>query len=45
MVGDPAQGRVRGDDAVVFFNFRPDRCRQLFRALLEPGFDEFDRGR
>jgi 2,3-bisphosphoglycerate-independent phosphoglycerate mutase len=35
---------VRGEDAVVFFNFRPDRCRQLFRALLEPGFDEFDRG-
>ena len=44
VVGDPAQGRVRGDDAVVFFNFRPDRCRQLFRTLLEPGFDEFDRG-
>ncbi|HVI36061.1 MAG TPA: 2,3-bisphosphoglycerate-independent phosphoglycerate mutase, partial [Gaiellales bacterium] len=44
VVGDQAQGRVRGDDAVVFFNFRPDRCRQLFRSLLEPGFDEFDRG-
>ena len=44
VVGDPAQGRVRGEDAVVFFNFRPDRCRQLFRTLLEPGFDEFDRG-
>jgi 2,3-bisphosphoglycerate-independent phosphoglycerate mutase len=44
VVRDPAQGRVRGEDAVVFFNFRPDRCRQLFRALLEPGFDEFDRG-
>jgi 2,3-bisphosphoglycerate-independent phosphoglycerate mutase len=44
VVGDPAQGRVHGDDAVVFFNFRPDRCRQLFRAFLDPGFDEFDRG-
>ncbi len=44
IVGDPAAGRVRGEDAVIFFNFRPDRCRQLFRAFLEPGFDEFDRG-
>jgi 2,3-bisphosphoglycerate-independent phosphoglycerate mutase len=44
VVGDPAAGRVRGEDAVIFFNFRPDRCRQLFRAFLEPGFDEFDRG-
>src|SRR3954469_17578173 len=44
VVGDPTQGRVRGDDAVVFFNFRPDRCRQLFRSLLAPAFDEFDRG-
>ncbi len=31
-------------DAVVFFNFRPDRARQLTRALGEPDFDEFDRG-
>jgi len=44
VIGDPARGRIRGEDAVVFFNFRPDRCRQLFRSLLEPGFDEFDRG-
>jgi 2,3-bisphosphoglycerate-independent phosphoglycerate mutase len=44
VVGDPEQHRVRGGDSVVFFNFRPDRCRQLFRTLLEPGFDEFDRG-
>jgi 2,3-bisphosphoglycerate-independent phosphoglycerate mutase len=44
VVGDPAAGRVRSEDAVIFFNFRPDRCRQLFRAFLEPDFDEFDRG-
>ena len=44
VVGDGSAGRVRGGDVVVFFNFRPDRCRQLFRTLLEPGFDEFDRG-
>jgi 2,3-bisphosphoglycerate-independent phosphoglycerate mutase len=33
-----------GGDAVLHFNFRPDRARQLVRALGEPGFDEFDRG-
>jgi 2,3-bisphosphoglycerate-independent phosphoglycerate mutase len=32
-------------DAVVHFNFRPDRARQLVRALAEPDFDEFPRGR
>lgn len=29
-------------DAVIFFNFRPDRARQLTRALAVPGFNEFD---
>ena len=28
-----AEGRVREGDAVVFFNFRPDRARQLSEAL------------
>ena len=23
---------------------RPDRCRQLFETLFDPGFDRFDRG-
>ncbi|MBD0291717.1 MAG: 2,3-bisphosphoglycerate-independent phosphoglycerate mutase, partial [Thermoleophilia bacterium] len=27
-----------------FFNFRPDRARQLTRALTQPAFDGFDRG-
>ena len=30
-------------DILVHFNFRPDRTRQLVRALAEPGFDEFSR--
>jgi 2,3-bisphosphoglycerate-independent phosphoglycerate mutase len=42
LVGE--EGRIRGGDAVVFFNFRPDRARQLTRALAEPDFDGFDRG-
>lgn len=41
LVGD--EGRIRDGDAVVFFNFRPDRARQLTRALGEPDFAEFDR--
>jgi 2,3-bisphosphoglycerate-independent phosphoglycerate mutase len=42
LVGE--EGRVRDGDAVLHFNFRPDRARQLTRALAEPDFGEFDRG-
>jgi 2,3-bisphosphoglycerate-independent phosphoglycerate mutase len=34
---------LRDGDSVVAFNFRPDRMRQIVRALGEPGFAEFDR--
>ena len=36
-------GRLRDDDAVVFFNFRADRARQLTRALAFADFDGFER--
>ena len=41
--GKPAvpRGLIRDDDAVIFFNFRADRARQMTRALAEPGFKEF----
>jgi 2,3-bisphosphoglycerate-independent phosphoglycerate mutase len=42
LVGD--EGQIRDGDSVVYFNFRPDRARQLTRALGERDFDEFDRG-
>ncbi|HEY6780696.1 MAG TPA: 2,3-bisphosphoglycerate-independent phosphoglycerate mutase [Thermoleophilaceae bacterium] len=42
LVGE--EGHIRDGDAVVFFNFRPDRARQLTRALGEHDFGEFDRG-
>ena len=32
---------IKDDDAVIFFNFRPDRARQLTRALTVPDFDGF----
>ena len=31
--------RLGPDDAAIFFNFRPDRARQLSQKLLEGGFD------
>ncbi len=36
-----AVATIRDDDAVIFFNFRPDRARQLTRALMVPNFNEF----
>ena len=35
---------IQDNDAIVFFNFRPDRAIQLSRAISEEGFTEFDRG-
>jgi 2,3-bisphosphoglycerate-independent phosphoglycerate mutase len=43
VIGD-YDGAAHGD-VVLHFNFRPDRARQLVRALAEPDFDEFARGR
>ena len=34
-------GLIRDDDAVIFYNFRADRARQMTKALAEPGFDKF----
>ena len=33
---------IKDGDGVIFFNFRPDRARQLTRALAIAGFNEFD---
>ncbi len=30
-------------DSVIFFNFRPDRARQITRAFIYPDFDSFPR--
>jgi 2,3-bisphosphoglycerate-independent phosphoglycerate mutase len=35
--------RMTDGDAVVFFNFRPDRAREISRALVDPAFDGFAR--
>jgi 2,3-bisphosphoglycerate-independent phosphoglycerate mutase len=40
LVGEDAS--IRPGDSVIAFNFRPDRMRELTRALAEPGFGEPD---
>ena len=37
------EGMVKANDSVVFFNFRPDRARQITRAFVDPDFDGFER--
>jgi len=37
----PPLARIRDEDAIIFFNFRADRARQMTRAVAEPGFDKF----
>lgn len=41
---DRTRTRIADGDAVIFFNFRGDRARQITRAFTEPGFDGFNRG-
>lgn len=36
-------GMVGENDSVIFFNFRPDRARQITRAFVEEGFSGFER--
>lgn len=36
-------GTVKDNDAVIFFNFRPDRAREITRAFVDDDFPFFDR--
>jgi 2,3-bisphosphoglycerate-independent phosphoglycerate mutase len=36
-------GRIKDGDAVIFFNFRPDRARELTRAINDKTFSGFER--
>ena len=38
-----AEGSISDNDSVIFFNFRPDRARELTRALVDPEFSGFTR--
>lgn len=36
-------GTIKANDSVVFFNFRPDRARQITRTFVDESFDGFER--
>ncbi len=36
-------GLIENGDSIIFFNFRPDRARQITRAMSEKEFDGFNR--
>ena len=36
-------GTISDNDSVIFFNFRPDRAREITRSLVDPEFDGFTR--
>ncbi len=36
-------GRVKENDSVIFFNFRPDRAREITRTFVDPEFKGFER--
>ena len=38
------EARIRPGDSVIAFNFRPDRMREITRALADPEFHDVDRG-
>ena len=35
---------IKENDSVIFFNFRPDRAREITRTFCDDKFDGFDRG-
>ncbi len=37
------EGTIKAEDSVVFFNFRPDRARQITRTFVDEAFDGFER--
>ena len=37
------EGTISDNDSVIFFNYRPDRAREITRAIVDPDFDGFRR--
>lgn len=40
--GQPV-GKIQDNDALIFFNYREDRARQITKSFVLPGFDKFPR--
>ena len=43
MDDDKPAAKVEENDSIIFFNFRPDRARQITRAFCDDKFDHFER--
>ena len=42
---DKPVAKIEDGDSVIFFNYRPDRARQITRAIVDDEFNGFDRGK
>lgn len=40
--GDTPVAKIEDNDSVIFFNFRPDRAREITRTLVDKDFNEFE---
>ena len=40
--GEEPVATIEKNDSVIFFNFRPDRAREITRALVDPEFTDFE---
>ena len=40
---DKPVAKIEENDSIIFFNFRPDRARQITRAIVDENFDGFER--
>jgi len=40
--GEPV-ATIEENDSIIFFNFRPDRAREITRSIVDPDFDGFER--
>lgn len=38
-----SEGTISDNDSVIFFNYRPDRAREITRAIVDPEFTGFQR--
>ena len=38
-------GTIKDHDSIIFYNFRPDRAREITRAFCDDAFDGFERGK
>ena len=43
VTNDDKNSRIKDNDAIIFINFRPDRAREITRAINSPEFKGFER--